>query len=359
MIDVVVVGAGAFGLAVGRELIRLGRRVHFVSADVPGRRGASAADTRVARLAYGRDEFLTQSAVDGLAAWKGLEQACGQRLFAPTGVLHLLPLTGATEWDSDSAATLAALGVRTREIEAGDLPRLCPAMSADGLAGGLLECDSGVLLARTATTALHRLAVDDGAETVIGVARPTAHGVEIDGDRLDAATVVWAVGAELAALFPGLGGVETRAHDSYWLAATGRHLDSMPAWLDRSVPAYGVPEPDGRLKFAPDVDRSPSDPAPEALPDAARAYLAARFPTADLREIRHETCRYTVTPDDDFVVGPVPGADRHWVVGGDSGHGFKHALAWGRHAARAIAGESEPSPRVRLERLHAVPASIG
>jgi sarcosine oxidase len=355
--DVVVVGTGAFGLSVGLELIRRGRSVQFVSAEAPGRGGASAAETRVARLAHGRDESLTQSAIDGLAAWRELEQICGASLFRPTGVVHLLPLGGDTGWERDSAVTLAALGARTRELDGVELRRLCPALATDELAGGLLECDGGVLLARAATVALHRLVENEGARTVIGAARPTDRGVEVEGDLVEAATVVWAVGAALPDLFPEIPGVEARTHDSHVLAFCEPSLRIMPAWLDRSAPAYGVPRSGSELTFALDLDRSPAEPPQTAPSEGARRYLEARFPRAGLRVVRHEACSYTMTRDEDFVVGLVPGTSRHWVVGGDSGHGFKHALTWGRHAAGAIQGESEPSPRFGLARLHEAPVS--
>jgi sarcosine oxidase len=358
VIDVVVVGAGAFGLSVGLELTRRGRSVHFVSPDAPGRVGASAAQTRIARLAYNRDEALTQSAVDGLAGWKALEQLCDTRLFVPTGVLHFVPLTDVTGWEHDSAATLAALGSPTRELDAADLARRWPAVSTEGLAGALLERDGGVLLAQAATVALHQVAEDEGARTIIGRGRPTDAGVEVDGVRVDAHTVVWAVGAEVPGTFPMLRGVETRTHDSHFLAHADDSLRSMPPWLDRSAPAYGVCEPSGELKFALDIDRAPGEPAEAALSEAARRYLADRFPSATLDDVRHEACSYAATDDSDFVVGLAPDSDRHWIVSGDSGHGFKHAPAFGRYAAGVIHGETEPAARFSLGRLHEAPVSV-
>jgi glycine/D-amino acid oxidase-like deaminating enzyme len=233
VIDVVVAGAGVFGLSVGLELTRRGRTVHFVSPDAPGSVGASAAQTRIARLAYGRDEVLTQSALDGLAGWKELEQLCGIRLFVPTGVLHLVPLTGATGWEHDSAATLAALGSCTSELDAADLGRRCPALSTEGLAGALLERDGGVLLAQAVTVALHRAAVAQGAQTMIGTARPTDAGVEVDGVQVDARTVVWAVGAGL----PGLSHAARRrgTHARQPLPRACRRFPSLDATVARSI----------------------------------------------------------------------------------------------------------------------------
>jgi glycine/D-amino acid oxidase-like deaminating enzyme len=349
--DVVVVGAGVFGLSVGLELTRRGRRVLFVSADVPGKAGASAAETRIARLAYGSDELLTQSAVDGLAAWRALEESSGRRLFLPVGVLHLLSNTGENAWEQESAAMLASLGARVQELDVADLSTRCPGIAAGDLAGGLLECDAGVLLGRVATVALHGMAEREGARTLLGTARPVDTGIEIGRERIDAPTVVWAVGADLPRAFPALRGIEARTHDTHFFAPAGELPRDRPAWLDHTAPAYGVDEPSGAIKVALDVDRAWQDAPDVAAGAATRRYVDLRFPRARLREVGRVRCSYLTTADDDFAVGRVPGSERHWVVGGDSGHGFKHALTWGREAAGAIIGESEPHPRFRLERL--------
>jgi glycine/D-amino acid oxidase-like deaminating enzyme len=358
MNDVVVVGAGVFGLSVALQLARSGRRVRLVTADPPGMTGASAAPTRMARLAHGADELLTASAIEGVAAWKELETHCGATLFRPTGVVHLLSARADPDWQRASAATLARLGSRTRELDAAGLARLCPAIATDGLAGALLECDGGVLLARSATVALHQWARDLGVETVVAAARPTDDGLLVDGARVRAGTVVWAVGAALPALFPDLPGVESRRHDSQVLAYCDPRMRTMPALVEPGAPAYAVPGSEGELAFALDLDRAPDEEPAAGLAEVERRYLATRFPRAGLREISRETCGYASTVDDDFLIGPCPGSPGHWIVGGDSGHGFKHALVLGRLAARAIQGEAAPPLRFCPERLSAAAAGI-
>jgi glycine/D-amino acid oxidase-like deaminating enzyme len=56
---------------------------------------------------------------------------------------------------------------------------------------------------------------------------------------------------------------------------------------------------------------------------------------------------YEMTPDHHFVLGPSPAAERTWVLGGGSGHGFKHAPALGEHLAERIEGRAEQVPWLR------------
>lgn len=74
--------------------------------------------------------------------------------------------------------------------------------------------------------------------------------------------------------------------------------------------------------------------------EMARAFLARRFPAlagAPLVEAR--VCQYENTSNGDFLIDRHPDFDNVWLVGGGSGHGFKHGPALGEYvAARVIEG---------------------
>src|SRR6202012_1094352 len=85
MSEVIVVGAGVVGLAVGHELTRAGHRVPVVSADVPGSlqsRGLS----RIFRLAHA-DGSLTDAAASSLELWEAWETEAGRPLLDRVGLL--------------------------------------------------------------------------------------------------------------------------------------------------------------------------------------------------------------------------------------------------------------------------------
>ena len=96
------------------------------------------------------------------------------------------------------------------------------------------------------------------------------------------------------------------------------------------------------VKAALDLEGPPLDPD-AALPDTAttedavRAYLRDRFPAlehAPLVEAR--CCRYELTPDTHFIAAPHPAHPGVWLVGGGSGHGFKHGPALAERIAAAL-----------------------
>jgi glycine/D-amino acid oxidase-like deaminating enzyme len=71
-----------------------------------------------------------------------------------------------------------------------------------------------------------------------------------------------------------------------------------------------------------------------------RAFLRQRFPgLADMPVSETRVCQVTDTSNQDFMAGSHPGSDNTWIVGGGSGHGFKHGPAVGQHVANQVLGE--------------------
>jgi sarcosine oxidase len=95
-----------------------------------------------------------------------------------------------------------------------------------------------------------------------------------------------------------------------------------------------------------DAPERPADPEVEVR---LRAYAAARMPSlAEARRRGGRVCAYELTPDDGFLVGPLPASPDVWLVGGGSGHGFKHGPALGEDVAGWILGAGEPPQAWRL-----------
>jgi glycine/D-amino acid oxidase-like deaminating enzyme len=60
-------------------------------------------------------------------------------------------------------------------------------------------------------------------------------------------------------------------------------------------------------------------------------------------------CQYELTADTRFIAAPHPQHEAVWIVGGGSGHGFKHGPALAEKLAAELAGELAPDPRLGLE----------
>ena len=356
----IVVGAGVFGSSVADRLAQSGWEVVLVDMDAPGHERSSSGDeSRLLRYAHGTDDWYTRSARRARELWRELEAELGVEVFVECGLAWFAHTD--TGWESDSEATMLAQDIPAIRLSVEDAVGLYPSLAGDDLEWVLLEPEAGVLRARRATEALARRARGNGADIVRGRARPDGAAVVLDsGERLEGDRVVWACGAWLGKLFPDVVSLRVTQQDVlYFETPEGWAAPHVPGWVDYDGAAYGHANLDGHgFKAAPDREGPPFDPddgervlLPEHL-DTARGYLARRFPAlADAPLIRHWTCQYELTPDTHFIAAPHPEHDgRVWLLGGGSGHGFKHGPALAEHVETWLNGTEEPDPRFALGR---------
>jgi glycine/D-amino acid oxidase-like deaminating enzyme len=185
----------------------------------------------------------------------------------------------------------------------------------------------------------------------------TDGGVDVAGDGF-----VFACGAWLPGLFPDLlrGRIRpTRQVVTYFGTPSGDvrfGAARMPAWIDFPSGIYGTPDIDGRgVKVGIDEHGGPIDPdTDDRLPDRAaveraRAWLTRRVPAlAGAPVVETRVCAYENTATGDFLIDRHPAHDNVWIVGGGSGHGFKHGPAVGELTARMVLDKELPDARFAL-----------
>lgn len=357
--EVIVVGAGVLGAWSALHLARRGVDVLLVEALSPGHvRASSGGESRLIRCGHGDDLQFTRMAQRSLAAWDALSDESGRRLLVRTGVAWFAARQDG--WEAASAETLRAVGVRFELLAPEAATDLFPSLRTDDLEMVLHEPDSGILHARVAVQTCVEVARRHGLRLLTGRATPAEGGVDVDGTTVHADRVVWACGPWLpdllgAALEP-LRFRVTKQDVVFFGAGPEWSSPPVPGWIDYDSAAYGVGDLDGRgFKCAPDVEGPDFDPdrGERALsPDnerRAREYLAHRFPAlADAPVIGHRTCQYSLTADTSFLIAPHPERKGEWVVGGGSGHAFKHGPVIGEHVADLVTGAAEPDPRFAL-----------
>jgi glycine/D-amino acid oxidase-like deaminating enzyme len=77
-----------------------------------------------------------------------------------------------------------------------------------------------------------------------------------------------------------------------------------------------------------------------------------RFPALkDAPLVESRVCQYENSPDQNFIIDRHPAAENVWIVGGGSGHGFKHGPALGEYVATLVLGKEKPNPFFQLARF--------
>jgi sarcosine oxidase len=337
-----VVGAGVFGASIARELATRGWAVTAAEQYTPGTvRSASGGDTRLLRMAHGDNAWYAEMARRARALWIELQEASRVRIFEPIGVAWFAHSDDGFE--SRSRTVLDELGVANEWLAPDEAARLYPSFAGDDLAAVLFEPDAGVLHARRATQLLVEEAERLGARFVPG------HVTPADDPRGD--VVVWACGPWLRSLFPGLVEVKVSRRDVFFFGADAGWRDT-PGFCDYDDTFYGHGELGGLgVKVAPDfaggeIDPDTLDRRPlPAWEDAARAYAARRFPSlARAPLVGSRVCQYDLSADTHFIVDRHPERASWWIVGGGSGHGFKHGPAFAQYVVDCIDGSREREP---------------
>lgn len=350
MPSTVIVGAGVLGAALADRLARSSWDVTLVEAIAPGHvRAGSGDESRLIRCAHGTDVLHARMARRALRLWRELDP----RLVVPAGLVWLARRPDA--WEAASERVLHDLGVPVERV---DPEALFPSLRTDDLAFALHEPEAGILRARDAVRALIERAVAAGARVVTAVARPDGERVLLDsGGTLEGDHVVWACGAWLPGLFGEVLDLRITQQDVFYFGVPAAwSTPGVPGWVDYDGAAYGLGDLDGRgMKVAPDAEGPPFDPqAGERVPRPqaerlAREYLAHRFPAlAGAPIVGSRVCQYELTPDTRFLVAPHPDhAGRVWIVGGGSGHAFKHGPALAEDLERWLTGAA-PEPAFAL-----------
>lgn len=357
--EVVVVGAGVMGAWTALQARRQGWRTTLIDAFGAGHSRATSGDeSRIIRSSHGPDPFYSRWSREAREAWIALGDAVGERLFVPAGALWFAH--AADGFEAASEATLRELGIPVERLSPSELTARWPQLKADDLAFAIYEPEAGLLMARRGVAAVARQLETEGGQFELASVGPgRQQGRRLldvatpDGRRHTADQFVFAAGPWLPRLFPDLLAdlIRVTKQDVVFIGPPPGDArfgaDQLPCWVDYAAAFYGLPAVDGRgMKLAPDRYGPVFDPThgerivdPESV-RLARRYLATRFPVlADAPVVETRVCQYETTPDTHFVIDRHPAFDNVWLVGGGSGHGFKHGPVIGRHVVGRLAGD--------------------
>ncbi|HEY2740965.1 MAG TPA: FAD-dependent oxidoreductase [Gaiellaceae bacterium] len=310
-----IVGAGVMGCATAWALSQRGAEVTLHEQfGLDHDRGSSHGRTRIFRVAY-PEQFWVRFAQEAYAGWQELDPS----LLGLYGLIELVADPALT-----SARALDECGVPYRLLDQDEV-RAYGASLPEGWAA-LYVADAGVVFADRARHAFLEAA-----------------GVEVETNRrigsteeLDADVVVVTAGSWIRRIVPDVPVQVARETVAYFK----REGPPPPSIVDLDAETgghgmYSLADPVYGLKAGAHHAGAEADPDTEAPPDPAiveriSAWVSERFPDVDPDPVEAQSCLYTTTADEHFVL-----ERRGRIVVGSacSGHGFKFAPAVGRRLA--------------------------
>jgi sarcosine oxidase len=370
---IAVIGAGAFGGWTALHLLEHGARVTLLDAWGPGNsRASSGGETRVMRGSYGTDQIYTEMAARALNLWDKYHRRWKRQFLHRTGVLWMASGND-DSFERGSVEMLRRVKIKFRELSAAQMKKRWPQINFEGIEWGIFEPECGYLDARASCAAVVEAFVAAGGK--YRQAAVLANGVEdapvrslglSDGSRLKTDGYVFACGPWLGKLFPHTVGdlVQPTKQDIFFFGAPAgddRFSEAnLPVWGDhRGRFFYGIPGSGRRgFKIADDTRGADFDPtngervvSQETLHEV-REYVGFRFPALkDAPLVETRVCQYEQTPDGHFIVDRHPVASNIWLLGGGSGHGFKHGPVVGEMMAELVLKDREPDALFRLARF--------
>lgn len=335
--DVVVIGSGVMGTAAARALARRGREVLLLEQfEVGHKRGSSHGASRIFRFSYD-DPLYVGIAMEALPLWRELEKESGRDLLTTTGGLDVGDAV------SIHASALETLGASFDVIDGAEAGRRFPFLSIPASEPVLFQPDAGIVAADAAVRAFAESASALGVEVR---ERTRANRLRVDGEaavietddgEYRARVGVVTAGAWARTLLAGAGmdipTTPTRETVAYFRLPDGVVPPSMVEWS--KPPVYALFSPPDSWKVAEHHAGPVTEPDDDGVVSAESVariseWVADRFWKAGPEAHHAETCIYTNTPDEDFILerrGPI-------VIGSPcSGHGFKFAPAIGERLA--------------------------
>ncbi len=321
---IAVIGAGVMGLATARALERQGQSVVVYDQFESGHaRGSSHGRSRIFRLAYAEEEYV-RLAQESLGLWRRLEAETGETLLELNGLLEIVRTL-----EESTARTLEACGVEWHRLDGAEAEKRFPIRVPEG-SFAVLQPEAGIVRA-------------DKALTAFGRDLDIRYRTRVHPDELDAEVVVVTAGSWVNELLEEPLPVKvTRETVCYFRPENGRPIPSLVSFKPDSHthdmysladPVYGLKV--GAHHAGPEVDpNEPGEPEPRLIEQIA-GWARETYRLAEPDPVVAETCLYTTTPDETFVLE----RRGRLVIGSPcSGHGFKFAPAIGERLANLATG---------------------
>jgi sarcosine oxidase len=366
--EYLIIGAGGMGSAAAYHLARDGRSVLLLEQfEIGHARGSSHGESRIIRLSYDQPTYV-QLAQATYGLWADLEQEAGQTLVHRTGGLDLsAPFNPAFE---ACIASLSALRIQRELLTTDEIHRRFPAFRVADKTIGLYQADAGILPASQCVRVLIERALHYGA---LVIEHSPVRSIRLEDDGAEVRTeravyrcrkLIIAAGPWTAPLLAALGVTlpltVTQEQYAFFAPHTPDRFqpERMPVFIHYGDPTgspcidhYGFP-----IFGRPGVKVAEHRTGPIVTPDTRTfevdaerlqrlsVYVRHTLPATRGEVLHAETCLYSNTPDQHFIIDRLPGYPHVALAAGFSGHGFKFAILVGRILADLVTQGTTPYP---------------
>lgn len=356
--EIVVVGAGVFGLWSAFYMQQLGAKVTLLDAYGPGNpRGSSGGESRIIRAEYGDKFIYTKMNIKAHDHWLNWQKEWDKPFIYSTGRLTL----GNSQYKDEalqSQKDLSPYGIKSEVLNHDELQYRWPQLNLEGIETGLFfpgGAGGSTVMARESCHAVADAFVKGGGKIITAKVMPgsqSANSMQFvdlgNGKTIKAEKYIFACGPWMAKVFPEVftKKLEVYRRDVFFVGSPSGDAryayPNFPVWSDGNM--YGMPDLRGQgLKVAPFPDFNSIDPDTDErmvnpyVTKQVHDYVNWRFPGLKNQPIvSTRVCQLTFSTDEHFIIDKHPSINNVWFVAAGSGHGFKHGPALGEYVANRI-----------------------
>ncbi|SEC51661.1 Glycine/D-amino acid oxidase [Tenacibaculum sp. MAR_2009_124] len=357
--EIIVVGAGTFGVWTAYHLNQMGAKVTLLDAYGPGNsRASSGGETRLIQADNDNDTYI-ESALRSYQLWKNIEEISGEQIVLSTGRLAMSSNIAHEHQALKRQKQLERQGINNTEVLSQDEIRYrWPQINSEGIATAMYNgggASGSTFLARKGIQTVAKEFEKNGGKLKIAKGIPVikngrVQGIDIGNEVLKSQHYVFACGSWLSKVFPGLllPKLKVERRDVLFVGTPAGNSQftypNIPEWSVYGSGFYGFPNIKERgFKVAIYPDHNTFDPdTDERLINHYQVkrthdFVKHRFPALkDQPIVESRVCQVTYSTDGNFIIDKLPASENTWIVGAGSGHGFKHGPAMGEHAAKRI-----------------------
>lgn len=347
--DLAVIGLGGIGSSVLNYSTEIGLNVIGIDQfSPPHTYGSSHGETRAFRQAYFEHENYVPMLKEAYSMWKKFALNSKKDIFYETGVLALGKADGNLISGMNKSAKLHDISID--KISSSKLSHKYPYFNVPKNFEAILEKKAGTLFIENIISENLKIAKSNGANVLLNsqLINWNSEGKLIElfcsNQVLKTKRLVICAGAWSDNLLSNLGmDLKIRLKHMHWINNSDQRMfinNGCPVFCfesDKHI-FYGFPEINkNRIKIAQHTGGTLiSKPSQKTnLQEnfelqTTQALLEKHIPFLNFDTVKHDTCLYTMSPDEHFIVDNHPNDNRISFAAGLSGHGFKFSNILGK-----------------------------
>ncbi|OLS21111.1 MAG: Monomeric sarcosine oxidase [Candidatus Heimdallarchaeota archaeon LC_2] len=356
--DVIVIGAGAMGSATTYYLAKSGKKVLLLEQfEFLHPKGSSHGESRIIRRAYPEKHFadLMLHAYD---LWNELERETMREIIKKTGGLDMGHKDNKDLNSLEEACK--SLDINYEKLDAENLRIRFPNLIVPEDYAGIYQSDAGIINATQAVSMFQELARGYNAQLVdySKVERINTENskIEITANQIiyTASKLIITSGAWINSILALIGAKIQLDVDiwkmtiAYWKVLdevnfTPPKFPIFINWGDEAYYGFPIAERENYIKIGPhykseiiqDVENKSLEPN-QQVAEKLSNYVSTRFRNIESKPIDLQSCLYTMTSDENFIVDFHPDNPNIIIGAGFSGHGFKFTPLIGKMISQMV-----------------------